>query len=97
VTDHWAVTVTRNGENVVTIESNCLSGRELDPADEDTIRIAARHLLAFVGDNTHGELLAAAKNALNLEYWDQDGFEPDAAKAYNALQAAIAKAEESAS
>lgn len=29
MSDHWAVTVERNGEQVVTVESNCLSGREI--------------------------------------------------------------------
>jgi hypothetical protein len=47
--DHWAVSVFCNGENVVTIESNCLSGRDLSPEDEATIRLCAQHLLAFVG------------------------------------------------
>jgi hypothetical protein len=47
---HWAVTVSRGGEEIVTIESNCLSGSELSPEDEDTIRTAASHLLAFIGD-----------------------------------------------
>jgi hypothetical protein len=51
-TEHWAVTVERNGEKIVTIESNCLSGRELSAEDEQTIRTAALHLLAFVGDPT---------------------------------------------
>ncbi len=49
-TQHWAVSVDRNGENVVTIESRCLSGRDLSPDDEQTIRDCARQLLAFVGD-----------------------------------------------
>jgi hypothetical protein len=47
--DHWSVTVERNGEQIVAIESNCLSGRDISPADEEAIRIAARHLLAFIG------------------------------------------------
>lgn len=49
-TQHWSVTVTRNGEALVTIESNCLSGRDLRAEDERVIRMAARHLLAFVGE-----------------------------------------------
>jgi len=47
--EHWAVTVSANGEPIVTIETRCLAGRELSPADEATIRYAARCLLAFVG------------------------------------------------
>jgi hypothetical protein len=47
---HWAVTVERDGEQVVTIESNCLSGRDISPEDEEAIRASAHHLLAFIGD-----------------------------------------------
>lgn len=47
---HWLVTVERNGEKVVTIEPNCLSGRDVSREDEDAIRAAAGHLLAFIGD-----------------------------------------------
>lgn len=46
---HWSVSVERDGENVVTIESNCLSGRDLSEQDRATIRHCAAHLLAFVG------------------------------------------------
>jgi hypothetical protein len=46
----WAVSVERDGENVVTIASSCLAGRDLSPEDETAIRHAAQHLLAFVGD-----------------------------------------------
>jgi hypothetical protein len=49
-TQHWAVTVWRNGEEIVTIETNCLSGREISDEDEKVIGIAARHLLGFIGD-----------------------------------------------
>lgn len=52
VSPHWAVTVYRGGEPIVTIESNCLSGRDIDPEDEDAIRTAAKHLLAFIGDGS---------------------------------------------
>lgn len=48
--DHWSVTVRRNGEEIVTIETAMLAGREISPADEEAIRTAARHLLAFIGD-----------------------------------------------
>lgn len=48
--EHMAVTVWRNGESVVTIETNCLSGRNLLPGDDEVIRDAARNLLGFIGD-----------------------------------------------
>lgn len=41
-----------NGEHVLTIESNCLSGRQLSDVDEEAIRTAAQHLLAFVGQES---------------------------------------------
>ena len=47
---HWSVTVSRDGEEIVTIESNFLSGREISAADEDAIRTAARNLLFFIGE-----------------------------------------------
>ena len=46
---HWSVTVRANGEEVVTIESNCLSGRDIGPLEEEAIRTSAAHLLSFVG------------------------------------------------
>jgi len=47
---HWSVTVTRHGVPILTIETAILSGRELSPDDQEAIRTAARHLLAFIGD-----------------------------------------------
>lgn len=47
--EHWSVAVNRNGENILTIESNCLSGKDLTLEDQETIRQCARHLLSFVG------------------------------------------------
>lgn len=55
---HWSVTVSRKGEEIVTIEPNCLSGRACAPEDEAAIRVAASHLLAFIGS-------AAAPHAAN--------------------------------
>lgn len=48
-TQHWAVIVERNGQQIVCIESNCLSGRELSEEDKLTIRRAGEHLLSFAG------------------------------------------------
>jgi hypothetical protein len=60
--ESWAVSVERNGENVVTIESNCLSGRDLSADDKRVIEVAARHLLSFLGVGS--ELIAAAPDLL---------------------------------
>lgn len=47
---HWGVDVRVNHELILTIESNCLSGKgELTEKEEETIRLCAEHLLAFVG------------------------------------------------
>jgi hypothetical protein len=48
--DHWAVTVWRNGIEVVSIGIDSLSGKEIEPADKEAIRNAARNLLAFIGE-----------------------------------------------
>ena len=47
---HWAVEVSTNGDQIVRIETACLSGREISEQDEEIIRNAAHHLLAFIGD-----------------------------------------------
>ncbi len=47
---HWSVTVAVDGETVLTIESNCLSGISDIDQHSETIRTCARHLLGFVGD-----------------------------------------------
>lgn len=54
-TQHWSVTVERDGENVVKIESNCLSGREISKEDEKVIRDCAHHLLSFIGEGRSDE------------------------------------------
>lgn len=47
---HWLVTVEREGETLVTIESGCLSGKsDFTDAEAQTIRDAAEHLLSFIG------------------------------------------------
>lgn len=66
--EHWAVTVQRNGETVVTIESNLISGRELQPGDEAVIEQAARHLLGFLGK---GALLMGPP----VDFWAQSNRE----------------------
>lgn len=53
-TNHWAVSVDRNGNNLVVIESNCLSGKPSFTSDEEQcIRDCAAHLLAFIGARKH--------------------------------------------
>lgn len=48
---HWSVNVSVNGESLVTIESNCLSGKpEFTDQEAQIIRDAAAHLTAFIGE-----------------------------------------------
>ena len=47
---HWGVDIRVNGELVLTIESNCLSGIDNIADYADTVRECAHHLLAFIGD-----------------------------------------------
>lgn len=49
LTQHWSVTVERNGEQIVTIESNHLSGREFSVEDERVVRMAAECLRSMTG------------------------------------------------
>lgn len=47
---HIAVDVRLDGEELVCIETNCLSGKaDLSPSEEAAIEQAARMLLGFVG------------------------------------------------
>ncbi len=47
---HWSVNVSLNGESLVTIESNCLSGKpEFTEEEATVIRTAAIHLTSFIG------------------------------------------------
>jgi hypothetical protein len=46
---HFAVSVVRDGECILTIESNCLAGKDLTQEDEQCIRDCAQHLLSFIG------------------------------------------------
>lgn len=48
MTKRWSVTVEVDGEPVLTLAHNHLAGRE--DLDEDAVRTAAHHLLAFIGD-----------------------------------------------
>lgn len=51
VEKHWSVTVAVNGEDLVTIESNFLSGKsDLSEDELEAVRIAGRHLISFAGD-----------------------------------------------
>lgn len=66
---HWRVSVETSGELIVSIETEMLAGRDLSEADEDAIRTAAHHLLAFIGDPAPREAstaddLAVARRAL---------------------------------
>jgi hypothetical protein len=47
---HWGVSVDVDGENILRIESNCLSGRNLSEEDLELIRMCARNLLSFAGE-----------------------------------------------
>ena len=49
---HWGVDVRVNGQDILTIESNCLFGKsDLSDMELEAIRTAAKHLLAFAGES----------------------------------------------
>jgi hypothetical protein len=57
VTQHWSVTVTRNGEQVVCIESNCLSGKsDISAEDQRIMRVASDHLRGFAGADQDNDI-----------------------------------------
>lgn len=60
---HWRVSVETSGELIVAIEPEMLAGREISEADEDAIRTAAHHLLAFIGDPAPQSRAEAFSNA----------------------------------
>lgn len=46
----YSVTVSKNGEAILTIEREMLSGKsEISDEEHDAIREAAEHLLSFIG------------------------------------------------
>lgn len=56
----WEVTVSVNGEGVLTIGSSHLSGVSNIAEYEETVRTCGRHLLSFIGA-TDGETAAETK------------------------------------
>ena len=54
---HWGVTVRVNGQDIVAIESNHLSGVHDIKPYEEVIRNCAHHLLAFIGDGVAEDVL----------------------------------------
>lgn len=74
--EHWAVTVSRSGDEIVTIESNSMSGREIGAADKEAIRAAALSLLGFIGESCEAALdsriaeLEAENAGLRAKYDD---------------------------
>lgn len=47
---HWAVSVAVDGNQILCIESNCLSGAEDVDQYAEVIRNCAKHLLSFIGE-----------------------------------------------
>jgi len=56
--DHWGVDVRINGTRVLTIESNCLSGRDLSEEELNTVGTCGNHLLAFSGGNYDNQTIS---------------------------------------
>jgi hypothetical protein len=65
---HWAVSVAVDGEHVLTIESNCLSGVGNIDEHEGAIETAARHLLSFIG-RSESFIAHAARDAAFTRWW----------------------------
>lgn len=56
--EHWGVDVRLNGERVLTIESNCLSGRDLSDEELEAVYQCALHLIGFCGRTAENKELA---------------------------------------
>lgn len=70
---HWSVTVERDGEPILTIGHNHLSGRNLSPEDEDAIDRAASSLRGFIGDTRNSFGLLRPRSFVMP---DDEGMEP---------------------
>ena len=64
---HWGVHVHINGENVLSIESNSLSGIENIGDYEDTVRGCAYHLLSFIGGDSNFRAVSDELTRLRAE------------------------------
>jgi hypothetical protein len=53
--ENWRVQVDMNGEMIVVIEPNALSGQNMTEEMEDVVRKCAYHLLSFVGEKPKRE------------------------------------------
>lgn len=62
----WEVIVSMNGESILTIGTNILTGAEMTPEYEAAVRGAARHLLAFLGDTVAAAPEPPAESAFPL-------------------------------
>lgn len=68
---HWAVTVEGDGEKIVTIESNCLSGKaDLTAEDEKVIQMAADHLISFINVSPTPRYEDVFCLATIVQWWD---------------------------
>jgi hypothetical protein len=56
--EHWGVDVRLNCERVLTIESNCLSGRDLSDEELEAVYQCALHLIGFCGRTAENNELA---------------------------------------
>ena len=63
----WAVTVEVNGETILTIGHNHLSGIENIEDYADTVRSCAQHLLSFMGLDAEGREIAGIMAEYDLD------------------------------
>lgn len=69
---HIAVTVSLNGDDFLTIETNCLSGGDIGEREEEAIRWAIDHLSAFIADKRNADAIAAAYRAGRIAQAEED-------------------------
>lgn len=88
IVEHWGVDVRVNGQGVLTIESNSMSGIENIQDHADAVRTCAMHLLSFIGEPDLSAALSCRDREIErlrealrpfAEYpWDVEGVPDDA-------------------
>ena len=55
MSNHWSVTVSLNGDRILTIEPELVSGKDIEDAEEWAIRSAIMNLCGFIGCRLHDD------------------------------------------
>lgn len=62
IATHWRVEVYADGERILAVEPEMVSGADITDDYADTIRHCAAHLLGFIGSEDHEDFLSLTHN-----------------------------------